>query len=56
MVRKVEGSIELSNKLMEVIVADLKKLYGSYWNFEIGFMEGSDPKKNFSLKVKVYKR
>ena len=54
--KKVEGTVELANKLVETIVSDLKELYGSYWNFEVDFKEGSDPTRNFTLRVKVYKR
>jgi len=47
--------IEKEKELVEAIAKKLIELYGHYWNFEIDLVEG-DPSKNYTLRVKIYKR
>lgn len=49
-------AIRKEREVVEGFAKILRKVYGSYWNFEIDFVKGGDVKKNYQLRVKVYKR
>jgi len=51
----VDESIKKVNETINEIAKILQKKYGKYWNFEIDFVEG-DPERNYTLRVKVYRR
>lgn len=48
--------IEKANKIVNAFAKILQETYGRKWNFEIDIIEGGDTKRNFSLRVKIYKR